>query len=93
MLITDLIIGHAGAGTCMEVMELGKPFVTVINRTLMDDHQKELAEQLANDGHLLCTTPENLAKTLYNPSLFHPTPFPKTDPTIFSSFIKKLLSI
>jgi beta-1,4-N-acetylglucosaminyltransferase len=89
----DLIIGHAGAGTCMEVLELGKPFVAVINNALMDDHQSDLAGQLAKDGHLLCTIPENLHKTLRDPSLFSPAPFPKSDPTIFSQFMKNLLGV
>jgi beta-1,4-N-acetylglucosaminyltransferase len=84
-----LIIGHAGAGTCLEVLELGKPFVSVINRALMDDHQCELAEQMAKEGYLLCTFPEKLHKTLLEPTLFNLIPYPKRDPTIFAQFIIK----
>jgi beta-1,4-N-acetylglucosaminyltransferase len=87
----DLIVGHAGAGTCIEVLELRKPFVAVINGALMDQHQSELANQLAKDGHLLCTDPEHLAQTLLDPSLFQLKPFPQHDPKIFCRFMENLL--
>ena len=102
----NLIVGHAGAGTCLvseafifwfhcfqlqEALGLGKPFIAVINNALMDDHQKELAEQLAKDGHLLCALPENLATTLRNPSLFNLVPFPRNDSAPFSQLIRDLL--
>ena len=45
-----------GAGSCLEVLEAGKPLVVVVNEKLMDNHQIELAQQLYNDGHLLYCT-------------------------------------
>lgn len=61
----DLIISHAGAGTCIDVLtERNVPLVVVVNDQLMDNHQTELADQLASDGYIIACKPEGLAKQL-----------------------------
>ena len=40
----------------MEALSLQKPLIVVVNDMLMDNHQTELARQLAKDGHLLYAT-------------------------------------
>ncbi|KAM9180773.1 LOW QUALITY PROTEIN: UDP-N-acetylglucosamine transferase subunit ALG13 [Dugong dugon] len=52
----DLVISHAGAGSCLETLEKGKPLVVVINEKLMNNHQLELAKQLHKEGHLFYCT-------------------------------------
>ncbi|XP_012500962.1 PREDICTED: putative bifunctional UDP-N-acetylglucosamine transferase and deubiquitinase ALG13 isoform X1 [Propithecus coquereli] len=52
----DLVISHAGAGSCLETLEKGKPIVVVINEKLMNNHQLELAKQLHKEGHLFYCT-------------------------------------
>ncbi|XP_065336711.1 UDP-N-acetylglucosamine transferase subunit ALG13 homolog [Cloeon dipterum] len=49
----DLILSHAGAGTCLEALGLGKKLVVVVNEDLHDNHQLELAQKFAELGYLL----------------------------------------
>ena len=45
-----------GAGSVLETLQAGRPLIVVINELLMDNHQMELASQLAEDGHLFYAT-------------------------------------
>lgn len=65
----DLVIGHAGAGTCLEVLKAGKPLIIVINDTLMDNHQTELSRSLTSQGIVASCFVADLTKTLltFNP--------------------------
>ncbi|CAJ0963954.1 unnamed protein product, partial [Mesorhabditis belari] len=66
----DLVIGHGGAGTALEVLNAGKPFIAVINDRLMNNHQSELAEKLAELNNLLYCCPDELDKAICDPKLF-----------------------
>lgn len=61
---SDLVISHAGAGSCTEILSANKPLIVVVNDELMDNHQTELAHQLSVDGYLLYCFPNTLANTL-----------------------------
>lgn len=52
----DLVIGHAGAGTIMEVLQLGKPLIVVVNGDLMENHQTEVANEFYQRGLLQMST-------------------------------------
>ena len=60
----DLVVSHAGAGSVFEALGLRRPLLVVVNETLMDNHQVELAEELAGRGHLRWCVPEDVGKAL-----------------------------
>ena len=81
----SLIISHAGAGSIMEGLALNKVMLVVINSSLMDNHQSELAYALSRRHHLLCVDSpqdlllkavwDNLSK--FNPQKFKDIPWEK----------------
>lgn len=83
----DLVISHAGAGSCIEVLEAQKPLLVVVNEELMDNHQIELAEQLQIDGHLFYCTCGTIETTLEMLDFSMLNPFPKPDPTLFLRYL------
>jgi beta-1,4-N-acetylglucosaminyltransferase len=60
----DLVISHAGAGSIVESLEANKKLIVVINETLMDNHQFELAEKMHKEGYLLYSLCSNLNEIL-----------------------------
>ncbi|KAJ6819095.1 UDP-N-acetylglucosamine transferase subunit ALG13-like protein isoform X1 [Iris pallida] len=65
----SLIISHAGSGSIFETLRLGKPLIVVVNEDLMDNHQSELAEELADRKHLFYGSPRTLHDTIRAMSL------------------------
>uniref|UniRef100_A0A7S0EDY8 UDP-N-acetylglucosamine transferase subunit ALG13 n=1 Tax=Hanusia phi TaxID=3032 RepID=A0A7S0EDY8_9CRYP len=60
----DLIVSHAGAGSVMESLRMGKKLVVVANQALMDNHQMELADAMAARGLVDVATPHNIAEVI-----------------------------
>ncbi|NXO22300.1 ALG13 transferase, partial [Cisticola juncidis] len=89
----DLVISHAGAGSCLEALEKGKPLIVVINDKLMDNHQLELAKQLHRDGYVLYCNCSTLVKTLQSMNLSALKPFPPGQPEKFASFMDKVFGL
>ncbi|KAM4020062.1 UDP-N-acetylglucosamine transferase subunit ALG13-like [Anomaloglossus baeobatrachus] len=87
----DLVISHAGAGSCLETLEAQKPLIVVINEKLMSNHQLELAKQLNKDGHLYYCTCSTLGNTLKTLDLSSLKVFPTGHPEIFANFLDKVV--
>uniref|UniRef100_A0A336LA32 UDP-N-acetylglucosamine transferase subunit ALG13 n=1 Tax=Culicoides sonorensis TaxID=179676 RepID=A0A336LA32_CULSO len=83
----DLVVSHAGAGSCIEVLRAGKPLLTVTNDELADNHQVELAEQLCNEGYLFFCTPKKLDFAL---RLFDASKLKKYEEGNVKEFVKYL---
>ncbi|XP_062855875.1 UDP-N-acetylglucosamine transferase subunit ALG13 homolog [Trichomycterus rosablanca] len=91
--LADLVISHAGAGSCLESLGAGKPLLVVVNDKLMDNHQLELAKQLQADGHLLYCTCSTLAQTLREMDLSALLPFLPGQPQNFARFLDKAVGL
>ncbi|CAB1325415.1 unnamed protein product [Coregonus sp. 'balchen'] len=89
----DLVISHAGAGSCLETLGADKPLLVVVNDKLMDNHQLELAKQLHQDSHLLYCTPSTLTETLKTMDLAVLSPFLPGQPKHFANFLDKALGV
>uniref|UniRef100_A0AAF5PUQ3 UDP-N-acetylglucosamine transferase subunit ALG13 n=1 Tax=Wuchereria bancrofti TaxID=6293 RepID=A0AAF5PUQ3_WUCBA len=89
----DLVIGHGGAGTCLEVLRYKKPFVVVVNEELMNNHQWELAERLHELGHIFCTRPNDLAEVIRSPEIFKRRPFAGPDYSNLANVILRHIGI
>ena len=60
----DLIVSHAGAGSLFEALRAGKKILAVPNGGLMDNHQVELASELAARKFLFWCEASGLEKAL-----------------------------
>eukprot|EP01037_Dinobryon_pediforme_P029555 gene29555-33242_t len=58
----DLIISHCGAGSILEAVSRRKPLIVVINESLQDNHQREIANAIVSEGYGLAATPQKLLK-------------------------------
>jgi len=79
-----------GAGTALEVLRKVKPLIIVTNDHLMDNHQKELALELAESKFAVCSNPMDLPNALRSFNVSALQPFPKCEPQRFGNFITKL---
>eukprot|EP00467_Chlorarachnion_reptans_P020536 CAMPEP_0114512196 /NCGR_PEP_ID=MMETSP0109-20121206/14834_1 /TAXON_ID=29199 /ORGANISM="Chlorarachnion reptans, Strain CCCM449" /LENGTH=170 /DNA_ID=CAMNT_0001691839 /DNA_START=28 /DNA_END=540 /DNA_ORIENTATION=- len=61
---SKLVISHAGAGSISETLSLKKPLLVVVNETLMDNHQVELATAMAEKGYLYWAKVSNVLEIL-----------------------------
>ncbi|KAG8529459.1 uncharacterized protein KY384_006096 [Bacidia gigantensis] len=59
-----VVISHAGSGSVLDALRVNVPLVLVPNKTLLDNHQEELAEEMAAQGYAVHGRIEDLTKAL-----------------------------
>ncbi|XP_058780680.1 uncharacterized protein LOC131654761 [Vicia villosa] len=87
----SLVISHAGSGSIFETLRLRKPLIVVVNEDLMDNHQSELADELANRKHLYCASPHTLHQTISDMDLNSLLPYTPGDATPVANHINRFL--
>ena len=56
----SVVISHAGTGCILEALGIDKPLLVIVNQSLMDNHQLELAFELDTEGYLSMGFVDNL---------------------------------
>ncbi|KAI5837953.1 glycosyl transferase [Morchella snyderi] len=73
----DLVISHAGSGSILDALRYQKILIVVPNESLMDNHQKELSEELERQGYLIEGHVEDLQNAIYKAEKAEFTHFPE----------------
>mmetsp|Transcript_28690 Transcript_28690/g.83860 ORF Transcript_28690/g.83860 Transcript_28690/m.83860 type:complete len:181 (-) Transcript_28690:46-588(-) len=87
MQAADLILSHGGAGSIMESLGLRKPVIVVINESLMENHQWELAGALVRRQHLMATNCDGVAAAVRSLRVDSLVPYPSPDRSTFPRLV------
>jgi len=86
----DLVIGHGGTGTTLEVIEKGVRLISVSNPNMIDNHQDEFLDALARRGFVTyCKDLQQLPETI-EALLSRPPPAPVNVSSFFGNVIADL---
>lgn len=92
ILNASLIIGHAGAGTCLQSLQAGKKLLVVINEDLMNNHQLELADRLFDEGYIHVAYYSDIIAILNSDfNYLQLKPFPAGNTYNYIKFINKMM--
>lgn len=90
---TDLVVGHGGTGTTLEVLEKGLRLISVRNPNVMDNHQHEFLEALERKGiTLYCRDLANIPAVI-RATMLNPPPPPVDVSLFFQRVVEDLETI
>ncbi|CAH2352725.1 UDP-N-acetylglucosamine transferase subunit Alg13p [[Candida] railenensis] len=57
----DIVVSHAGTGSIIDVLKLDKPLIVVVNESLMDNHQVDVANEFKKLNYCTISTCSGLS--------------------------------
>ncbi|CAF0739781.1 unnamed protein product [Didymodactylos carnosus] len=87
----DLIVSHAGAGSILQCLEAKKRLLVVVNETLMNNHQLEIAEEMEKQGYLFYCTCSTLQTTLKKFQQHQFRAYERGNPTLFGRYVNQIM--
>jgi beta-1,4-N-acetylglucosaminyltransferase len=87
----SLVLSHAGAGSIMDSLMEKKHLIVIPNSKLMDNHQEELAQALAERKHLFQTTCVNLPMLLASANFDSLVAYPTIDEEAFPNLVDAMM--
>lgn len=60
----DIVVSHAGTGSIIDVLKQDKPLIVVVNETLMDNHQTDVANEFLQLGHCIVSKTKDLSDAI-----------------------------
>lgn len=90
---SELVIGHAGAGTILQALRSNKKLIVVINERLMNNHQKELGDACSNKQYCLSTVCNNLLSTIQDLPNCNFKEYPKPNIDKLKDFINEEMGV
>ena len=82
-----------GAGCISEALSCNKPLIVVVNEKLMDNHQFELAKQLAIDNYLIYCICDHLKDVLETKDFTSLKKYSPGDPKLLADFLDDILGV
>lgn len=58
--MADLVVSHAGTGSILDSLRLGKPLIVCVNDNLMDNHQQQIADEFEKKGYVWACKPSGV---------------------------------
>ncbi len=94
---SEIVISHAGAGIILESMKNERKLIVVVNDTLMDNHQSELAQTLERDNYAyFCKNLERMREfvaNILNEKTYRLKEYPKFNYDAIPNVIYEMLDI